>query len=152
MMVTIMRGIAGSGKSSYIEKNLHKFDNARIVSADAHFYVEGVYRFNPAEISVAHTRCFADYLEIFKQYAAGSEEFDQVFVDNTNITAAEMSPYVAVAKVYEVEYRIMTVWCEPDVAFKRCIHSVPASAILQQYMGLLQEQLPTFWQRSMVYF
>jgi len=63
MKVIIMRGVPGSGKSSYVAR---KYPEATVCSADNFFMSaddQGIlhYQFNPAQLSAAHDECFREF-------------------------------------------------------------------------------------------
>jgi predicted kinase len=70
---------------------------------------------------------------------------DVIVVDNTNLTALEMAPYVSLAMAYGCPVEIITVKCDPEVAAKRNRHGVPLAAIKGMAARLQQRQLPAFW-------
>lgn len=137
MKVVIMRGIPGSGKST-VARSL----GGPIVSADDYFMASGEWKFNPAELGLAHAHCFKLYLRHL------SECRPQIVVDNTNITAWEISPYILAANAHGYEdVQILTVACDPAKAFARQLHGVPAAAHERMSKALITEGLgfPPFW-------
>jgi predicted kinase len=94
--VIILRGLPGVGKSTYA----HQLKADVVVSADQYFVGDdGVYRFVPAEIGLAHQHCFRAFLMAL---LSGD---NRVVVDNTNSKVWELSPYVLAAEShgYQVE-------------------------------------------------
>lgn len=111
MKVTILRGISGSGKSTWVKNNAV---NATIVSADNFFVQEdGEYVFDEMKIHEAHQACYREFLAALERKDA------LIVVDNTNITAWEMSPYILAAEVYGYVVEILTLRCDPEVAIAR---------------------------------
>lgn len=110
-----MRGISGSGKSTYIQNN---FPNAVVASADLFFQKNGSYQFNKEELSKAHEYSF----KIFE--LAILTEKPLIVVDNTNTQRWEFKKYydTAVTAGYEVE--VIRLLCDPAVAAKRNLHNV----------------------------
>lgn len=111
MKVIILRGISGSGKSTWVKNNAA---NATVVSAD-NFFVQpdGSYVFDETKLQEAHRTCYAEFL------AALERKDDLVVVDNTNVTAWEMSPYIALAEVKGYTVEILTLHVDPEVAIAR---------------------------------
>jgi hypothetical protein len=68
-----------------------------------------------------------------------------LIVDNTNARAWEISPYVQLANAYGHAHCIVYIPCEPEAAYKRCIHKVPFSKILQMHATMQTEHLPVTW-------
>lgn len=136
----ILRGISGSGKSTYARKIKSDLPIV-IVSADDHFMKDGEYIFNPAELPEAHRKCFMncdDYLDA---------EFD-VIVDNTNTSLWEISPYMMLAQKHRASVEIVRVDCDPKVAAARNTHGVPEGAV--HAMAKRMEPLLPFWPKEMV--
>ncbi len=133
-MIYIMRGIPGSGKST-IAKTLS--DN--VVSADNYFMVDGEYQFDISKIGLAHQDCLTRYLALLL------EEHETIVVDNTNIRAWEIAPYLALAPIYHHEVMIVNVDCDVDVAIARGTHGVPAGTVKRMYKDINRISLPPHW-------
>ena len=134
--LTILRGISGSGKSTYAEEN---YPNAAICSADDYFIMDGNYNFDPSKLSEAHGSCFRwanNYL---------SEGCD-VVIDNTNTQVWEMAPYILLAQSMHAKIEIIRIECNPSVAAKRNVHGVPEH-IITRMCDRMEAPLP-FWPRE----
>ena len=147
--VIILRGLPGSGKST-LAKDLSRC----IVSADDYFHLEpndglprlelrgserpGPYQFNPAELPYAHGRCLRIFLELLR------EETWPVVVDNTNTTAVEMAPYVALAQAFGASVEIVRVVAPVSVCMARQTHGVPEAAV-HAMARRLDDPLPPWW-------
>lgn len=108
-----MRGISGSGKSTWIQKN---HPHAVIASADDFFRLpDGTYDFsNHAErIRDAHKACYATFMQ------AMIKKEPLIIIDNTNIHAWEISPYVVAAEYAGYHAEIITIECDPETAIAR---------------------------------
>ncbi len=111
MRVTILRGISGSGKSYWA--NQWK-DKAVIVSADAYFFNEaGEYVFDMQKRPEYHRRCFRAFLRALEASTPW------VIVDNTNITAWELSPYVLAGEAYGYQVEILSFPCTLELSMSR---------------------------------
>lgn len=133
MKVTILRGISGSGKSTFAKEN---YPSAVVCSADDYFMVDGEYKFDFTKLSQAHGTCF--------KKAAEALEFGQdVVVDNTNTQVWEMSPYVLLAQSYNAEIEIVLLDCPASVAAVRNCHGVPTAAV-EGMAERMEDPLP-FW-------
>jgi len=94
--VYILRGVPGCGKTTYAK--LVQGWNPRgtaIVSADNYFTRDGVYRFDPNQLRMAHDECLRAYTEYVTR-----GEIESLIVDNTNLSVAEIAPYYALALAY----------------------------------------------------
>lgn len=140
--VTIMRGLPGSGKSTWVLNNRAK---ACFFSADHYHYVDKVYKFNPAKAAWAHNQCLRSYLLHLLSHSEG-----EVVVDNTNITQWEISPYYRAAEALEWEVEIIRIECDPFTAARRNIHEVPTEKIFQMYQNLRESRLPLQWKECVV--
>lgn len=140
--VKILRGIAGSGKSTYTHAHYY---NAVVVSAD-HFFedAQGNYKFDVSKLGDAHSSCFRKYIEALQ---AGEP---LIVVDNTNTTAWECSPYVQGGAAFGYDVEIITLDCDPEVAANRNVHGVPRKSVLEMYRRLTKNRLPPFWNQKTV--
>jgi len=139
--VKILRGVAGSGKSTYAYAN---YSNALVVSADHYFVENGLYTFDVAKLGDAHSTCFRNYIEALQ------DEVSLVLVDNTNTTAWECSPYVQGGAAFGYDVEIITLECDPDVAARRNVHGVPRKSVLDMHRRLTRNRLPPFWNQKTV--
>lgn len=142
--VTLLRGVPGSGKSTYVQAHM---PDALVVSADAYFVRDGIYQFNPAKLPQAHAAC----LRVFVQALQGC--VGQVVVDNTNTTVAEVAPYAALALAYGYELEVVNLQVNPAVAAARNVHGVPAASVeaMAQRLAVETPRLPPWWpQRTVV--
>jgi len=143
MKVVILRGVSGSGKSTFRRKN---HPEALVCSADSFFYdKDGEYHFDANLLSEAHRSCFAKFLLLLQ---ANHDSDATVVVDNTNTTTAEISPYYMAAQVYSVPVEIVTLICRNEIAAKRNKHGVPLHAI--RNMRNRFETLPVYWPRERI--
>lgn len=110
MRVTILRGISGSGKTTWANAYANQ---ALIVSTDHFFLQEGVYQFDPLKLAEYHERCFREFLEGILAHA------EWIIVDNTNISAWEYAPYVLAGRAYGYEVELRTFECPVDVSRMR---------------------------------
>jgi tRNA uridine 5-carbamoylmethylation protein Kti12 len=133
--VIILSGIPGSGKS-YLARKKMKF--RQICSADDSMYEDGVYKFSPEKLGPAHKACMCKFLDALKEEKC-------VIVDNTNIEAWEISPYLSVAEAKGFSVCILQINCDPEIATERNQHFVPARTINRMANRLANRHLPPFW-------
>ncbi|KAL7832135.1 hypothetical protein AOLI_G00296830 [Acnodon oligacanthus] len=127
LVLILMRGLPGSGKSTLAKEILSCGPNGLILSTDDYFFQEDGYFFDSALLGDAHD---------WNQKRAGDAMLrghSPVIIDNTNIRAWEMKPYVTLA--LECGYRVDfvepdTCWkCDPAELEKRNKHGVPRESI-----------------------
>lgn len=120
----ITRGISGSGKST-LAKSLG--ENGVVFSADDFFMVNGEYQFDPEKIKDAH---IWNQLRAFNALKNG---ISPIVVDDTNLEAWEMQPYVKAAQKmgYKIEIREPnTPWkFDSEILAKKNKHDVPKDVI-----------------------
>ena len=140
MRVLIMRGYPGSGKSTWVKKNL---PGAHICSTDFFFYRDGEYRFNPSLYPHAHAACMGSFIEALQK------ERPLVVVDNTNITLIEIAPYFSVAQSFG--YDVEIVFVDPKLSMKelseRNVHGAPYETLCRME-SRLENNFPPFWPRQ----
>lgn len=138
--VTILRGVSGSGKSTYAATN---YPGALVVSADSFFaFVDG-YKFDPTKLSEAHGLCLRGFVD-------AAQRGRNVVVDNTNITVEEIAPYYAIAEAYGREVEIVTFDVPISIAHARNIHNVPLAKVEGQHFRLWKAILPPRWNHRVV--
>ncbi|XP_042190490.1 NEDD4-binding protein 2-like 1 [Callorhinchus milii] len=105
----LLRGLPGSGKTTLARSLKHQFPAAVILSTDDYFVRDdGSYLFERDLLGDAHEWNFE------RAKAAMKRGKTPIIIDNTNIQAWEMKPYVhlALENAYEVIFR------EPDTHWK----------------------------------
>ena len=142
----LLRGLSGAGKSRFASILLERYLREDgcvgcIFSADQYHVRDGIYKFDPKRLDAGHVDCFGRYDEFLLRYNKDSRSVVAI-VDNTNIRAYEMSPYIQLAKLRGWSHEIITIPCDPLVAFKRNQHRTPFGVIMNHWQLLQSEQLP----------
>ncbi|XP_054462400.1 NEDD4-binding protein 2-like 2, partial [Anoplopoma fimbria] len=127
LVLILMRGLPGSGKSTLARERLSAGPNGLILSTDDFFAYRDGYRYEPGLLGAAHE---------WNQNRAKDAMHDgrsPIIIDNTNLQAWEMKPYVkmAIERGYKVDF------CEPNTSWKfdpyelekRNKHGVPKEKI-----------------------
>lgn len=142
MQVKIMRGISGSGKSTYAKMLASAYGEMPgalpiICSADD-FFVDndGIYKFDIEKLGEAHAWCMRHFLQSLQ------DKMNPVIVDNTNINLEDISPYVAVGVALGYEVEIIQVNTPPEVAAGRNLHGVSANHVHSMHKRLMSVKLP----------
>lgn len=141
--VIIMRGIPGSGKSTWAKTH---HPGAVFCSADDYFTgpSDGMYRFDPTLLSEAHDQCLIKYLKALEfAHECRPGPNNDIVVDNTNIRVFELAPYYRLAEAFKCSVKIVQMYCEPSLAYTRCQHGVPLGVI--EGMARSFEPVPTWW-------
>ncbi|XP_077396374.1 uncharacterized protein n4bp2l2 [Festucalex cinctus] len=129
LVLILMRGLPGSGKTTMARELLEMGPSGLILSTDDYFAHNGGYRYEPSLLGDAHK---------WNHRRASNAMHDgrsPVIIDNTNLQAWEMKPYVQMA--LQQGYRID--FCEPNTSWKydpyelekRNKHGVPQEKIAQ---------------------
>ena len=137
MKVYLMRGLPGSGKSTWARRKfLEVGGNGVWISADDyHTDADGVYLFRRERAGEAHNSCLRRFLE-----ALSLTGCELVIVDNTNLSAWEIAPYYRLAEVFGVEVEIVYFPCTVEKSIARNTHQVPEATI--QQMAARIDSLP----------
>jgi len=138
--VVVLRGLPGSGKSYYA-----KSQDAAIVSADSY---PGLYEedgsFHPELLAEAHAHSYWSFL-MFLREPRMLEGAELILVDNTNLSAWEISPYMLGAAAFGASASILQFDVPPEVCFARQTHGVPKEAFDRMVEKFNSDLLP-FWQ------
>ncbi len=140
--VWIYSGLPGGGKSTTIAKRHARLP---VCSSDHWFTKAGVYNFVPAEIGEAHGACLRKFVGLVIE--AGCD----IVVDNTNTSVAEIAPYAALALAYGRKLQIVTVECDPEVAFARNVHGVTRETIAAMHKQLQERVLAPWWPQETIF-
>lgn len=136
MILYLIIGIPGSGKTTKAKEIISKYEsqNKQIkhYEADMFFEHDGQYKFNPALLGKAHAWCQK------KTEEAMMNNID-VIVSNTSLTPRERYFYLALAKLYDYEVKVITMINE----FQN-VHGVPADKLelmKQRYVPYSEDEL-----------
>jgi len=120
-IITLVRGLPGSGKTSFANKGLDK-----AVAADDYFVDNnGVYNFNPSKLGEAHTWC---YKRVMEEINVGGN----VTVHNTFSQRWEMEQYLSLAEEEVIKVFVVDLFdggCNDEELFERNSHGVPLKTI-----------------------
>src|SRR5271157_4759262 len=109
--IKILRGISGSGKSTYIKNN---FPDSIICSADHFFMLDGVYKFDPEKIGQAHQYCFKSFINFVSIECRGI-----CVIDNTNCSAWQIAPYYLAGETFGYNVEIIELNVDEETATHR---------------------------------
>ncbi len=137
MKVILMRGLPGSGKSTWIKKNA---PTAWVISADAFLMENGVYNWTLPRLAEAHQKCMAAFVVALKNNTPVT------VLDNTNLRARDLRYYVEMAEQYGAEIEIRTILADSEECFRRQTHNVPASTFTK-LIERFSNPLPPEWQK-----
>lgn len=142
----ILRGLPGSGKSTWADRQPHP---KIILSTDSFFIKLGQYDFDVSKLGEAHAWNFR------RAISACTEQLlldvkSKIYIDNTNIMSIEIAPYWQLAKAYKRKPILLSFPCEPITASQRNIHKVPFDVVLRMYVNLEKEQLPLWWEQNII--
>lgn len=144
--VYIMRGIQGIGKSHMAKRLISR--GGKIVSADHFFERGGEYHFAPEDLSKAHAQCFREAVDYVTARPAGSPP---LVVDNTNLTAVEVAPYVLLAQAYGLTPILLCVNTTYDFLARQCAerntHGVPVDRVMRAWERFTDaaSDIPPWW-------
>ncbi|XP_061327331.1 NEDD4-binding protein 2 [Pezoporus flaviventris] len=126
-VLVLLRGVPGSGKSYLARTLLEDNPGGIILSTDDYFYKHGQYQFDPNCLGEAHDWNRKRAKEAFEM------RISPIIIDNTNIQAWEMKPYVTLAQQfkYKVVFREPGTWWKfkPKELERRNIHGVSKEKI-----------------------
>lgn len=95
----LLRGVSGSGKSTLAKEYLNQ--GGVVYSTDDFFMKDGIYQFDPKKIGFHHK------LNQKRTEESMANGISPIIIDNTNLQAWEMKPYVSMADKYSYEVKII---------------------------------------------
>ncbi|XP_008938477.1 PREDICTED: NEDD4-binding protein 2 [Merops nubicus] len=126
-VLVLLRGVPGSGKSYLARTLLEDNPGGIVLSTDDYFYKHGQYHYDPDCLGEAHEWNRKRAKDAFEM------RISPIIIDNTNIQAWEMKPYVALAQQfkYKVMFREPDTWWKfkPKELERRNIHGVSKEKI-----------------------
>lgn len=121
--VIILRGLPGSGKSTFAEYlSAITVDQSESfhIEADKYFMKDGEYKFDVKKLFLAHKEC----MRLFK--TAIEEECRQIIISNTSTRESEFKDYMKLAK--EAGYVVFSVVVE-NRHEGNSVHNVPEETL-----------------------
>jgi len=136
----ILRGISGSGKSTFIAKNLQ---GAEVCSADnfPDLYEGPDKVFNPKKLGDAHRWCMQKFIRA-TTHLDPIGRANLVVVDNTNLMLWEFMGYVQIAGAMGYEVQIIQMDTPVHIAAKRNVHGVSMNKV--EDMSRRFQRIPPF--------
>jgi predicted kinase len=129
--VIILRGIPGSGKSTWALEQAQNRDDVFICSSD-HFF-ESLGRFDPRLLPEAHARCLQKFIMLLSDPRSCT-----VIVDNTNVRKWEFAHYELLARAMGAEVKVVTFKPrdleELQTFAYRNVHEVPLEVIGRMFL------------------
>jgi len=120
----LLRGLPGSGKSSFAE---FMWTKHVIFEADTYFYDEdGNYNFDSSKLSEAHKWCQSQVEQAMRDNMQNSQYYSDIVVSNTSTTEKELQPYIDLANKYD--YIVISLIVENRHGNKS-VHNVPEETI-----------------------
>ena len=126
--ILTIRGLTGSGKSSWLRHNSDEHNIDRWISADDYFINHnGNYIFEAGLLPNAHANC--------QQRTRSDLElgFKTIGIHNTFSCRWEMEPYILLAKEFNAEFQVIDLFdggCTDKELFERNVHDVPLETIV----------------------
>ena len=94
--VIILRGVSGSGKTTFASMLARHNSGAVVVTADDYFTdSDGVYNFDASKLGAAHSQCYNRFNDALYNPAVNT-----VIVANTNTSPRDFKNYVDAAESY----------------------------------------------------
>lgn len=141
MKAIIMRGIPGSGKTTYIKKN---YPDALVCSSD-HYFTDknGNYNFDMKRIGIAHQQAKEKFFEALQR------KEPLVIVDNTNTRWWEMEDYVYWAEEHGYDISFIRLVVDVETAHKRNIHNTPKE-IVEKFHEIFEELPEEYYKKETI--
>mgnify|MGYP006296996877 CR=1 FL=1 len=117
LKLILIRGISGSGKTTYAKKLMQDDPSLKHYEADMYFYQDGKYNFNPQKLKDAHAWCKNKTEDALKNGTS-------VIVSNTFTQKWEIEPYIQLGKKYGAQVII-----KKATGNYQNVHGVPDEAL-----------------------
>jgi len=127
-VLTLVRGVSGSGKSSFAEAMANEEYPWPVFSADNYLYEDGVYKWEGWKLPKVHAQCLEETKKAMK---TGVEK---IFVANTFAAEKELTPYINSAKFHG--YKVFVVIVENRHGGES-VHNVPEHSLEVQKQRIL---------------
>jgi len=135
-LLVLMRGIPGAGKTTYARR---AYPGAVTLSTDRFFTrSDGSYRFDAARLSEAHEACLRQLS------LAINAHMTPIVVDKCNLTWKAIEPYALAARRARYELLVITLDASPLSCWRRNVHRVPQSKVLELARILDSVRLPAW--------
>jgi len=123
--IYLIRGVSGSGKTTFAKTLEKSLEDAKSFAADDYFYWlgNGEYQFMPYMLPTAHRLCRENVLK------AAESKVQNIIVHNTFTTERELLPYLNIAA--DNNYKVVSVVMENRHG-RSSVHNVPESVTSQQ--------------------
>jgi len=108
LIMFVMRGLPGCGKSTIVKTLLEVFPKGRACSADDYFIEDGVYKFDRTKLKEAHAYSQNKAQDLCQKLT------NPVIIDNTHVKRWEMGPYFKAA----ANHRYNVIIVEPKTPWK----------------------------------
>lgn len=116
-MLYIIRGIPGSGKSTFARKMLKEKMIDDYFEADMYFEIDGKYQFDRNKLGLAHKWCY-------NQVEKALKEGKNVAVSNTFTKLSEIYPYTDLCEDLNEQFKVIRLTTNFG-----SIHNVPEETI-----------------------
>jgi predicted kinase len=138
MMVLLMRGIPGSGKSTEAKRWASLVTGTPIFSVDNYMY-EGGRAFNPFLLERCHEQCRADFKKALEARTP------LVIIDNTNTKLSSLMPYIQLIEQQGYGFTVVQFHVKPSDVLERNTHDVPLPTLERMAQHMWSERLPSEW-------
>lgn len=137
----IYSAISGAGKTRAVAV---RHPNAFVCSIDMHLYTEtGEYIRTPERLTQARYRCIRDFEDALLIFKA-----PEIVIDNCNLSDLDIAIYHEHGKANGYEVMVVTLYCDPWVAFRRNIHGQTIERCKEMDTKLRRRNLPVGWMQE----